>query len=456
MVTIWIPDLQRYTGPKYLRLVDAIDEAIRDDVLKPGVKLPPQRQLADKLSFTVGTVTRAYALAEQRGLIEARVGAGTFVKQQYKALSQTQTTDLATCQQPFTNQVGALSDILSNLAKDPQKLGTLLGYHADPLPEQQLTFHLWLQQRGIEQNQNDLLFCHGAQQGLFSILNGLLQPGETLLHEANCYPGIKVAAQQLGINCFGVELTDDGLDFDSLTKQVKQHKPKLLYLTLNNQNPTCMQYSDCQRNSILEMADANDFYIIEDDVNYCLPEEWKPPLWNQSRQAIIENKVERVIYLSSLSKLFSGGLRQGYMLVPQPLRAKVKLALQSQCLMVSPLNTEIATRLITSKALMGERETLIRQRQAFCFAMGERLGLTQKWRGLNGWIKLPAPVKAHHLVTALASKGILIRNGDDFDNHDNFIRLSMGGIVNSTDFEHSILEIESTIINLSQSTYSIV
>ncbi|MBL4817469.1 MAG: PLP-dependent aminotransferase family protein [Shewanella sp.] len=456
MGTMWNPDLDAYTGPKYLRLFEAIEAAINRGELASGVKLPPQRRLADNVGFTIGTVTRAYALAERQGLVEARVGAGTYVKPQFKSQGSQQQANFATCQQPLTNQISALSDALSQLAKDPHKLSVLLGYHPNPLPEQQFAFHQWLSTRGIIQSSEDLLFTHGAQQGIYVTLNGLLKPGDTLLHEANCYPGIRLAAQQLGINSLGVPLTHDGLDLDALTQLIIEHRPKIIYLTLNNQNPTCIQYSDAQRETLLDLAQQHDFYILEDDVNYCLPGEWKAPLWNLALSRKSKDSPLRVIYLSSLSKLFSGGLRQGFLLIPEPLKPKIKLALHSQCWMISPLNIELATRLISSKSLMGDRENLIAHRQKMGFEMSERLGLKHRWRGLNGWLQLKSPVKAHHVVTALASSGILIRNGDDFDNHDNYIRLSIGGASSNAEFETSLLEIESCIINLTQNAYSVM
>lgn len=456
MGTIWTPNLSDFTGPKYLRLLAAIEDGIERGDLLDGAKLPPQRRLADKLGVTIGTITRGYAQAEQRGLVEARIGAGTFVKPQFKGSPSDLQTNFATCQQPLTNQVNALSDALNLLSKDPHKLSILLGYHPNPLPEQQFAFHQWLSKRGITQNSEDILFTHGAQQGLFAVINGLLKSGDVLFHEEYCYPGISVATRQLGVQSVGVPLKADGLDLDALSAMILTHRPKLLYLTLNNQNPTCIQYSDEQRRALLSLAQAHDFYIIEDDVNYCLPHEWKTPLWNLALEQDSDPKMHRVIYLSSLSKLFSGGLRQGFVLIPKPLRAQIKLALHSQCWMVSPLNIELAVQIISSKTLMGDRDKLIAHRQQRCIEMSERLGLTHRWRGLNGWLKLEYPLKAHHVVTALASTGVLIRNGDDFDNHENYIRLSIGGANNDREFDHALAQIESSIVKLTQNAYSVV
>ncbi|ABV87847.1 PLP-dependent aminotransferase family protein [Shewanella pealeana] len=455
MGTIWSPNLDSYTGAKYSRLAQAVEDGIKNGELMPNSKLPPQRLLADKLGVTVGTVTRAYALLEQRGYVQAKVGAGTYVKaSDYQAANKG--ADFATCQQPFTNQAAILSDALNQLAKTPLRLSQLMQYHAEPLREHQLTFSQWLHRRNIPQSSEQIVFTHGAQQGIFSILNGLMQAGEMLLCESSCYPGIHVAAEQLGLKTMPVSLTNEGLDLAELADKLTQYQPKVLYLTPNNQNPTCIQYSDTQRKSIIDLARKHRVVIIEDDVNYSLPSEWHTPMWSLDQQSADNEQQQCVIYLSSLSKMFCGGLRQGFLLIPSRLIGPVKQAIYSQCWMVSPLNTELACSIIDNNDFMGQREQLIAERQKLGIAMGLRLKLTQNWRGLNGWLQLKAPLKSHHVVTALAQKGILIRNGDDFNNHDNCIRISIGDTHDDKHFIEQLSIIEASIRELSQSAYSVV
>src|SRR3990167_11206032 len=79
MNTIWTPVLPEGEGPKYLALTRALREAIRAGVLPEGAQLPTVRDLAWRISVTPGTVSRAYQIATQEGLLEATVGRGTFV-----------------------------------------------------------------------------------------------------------------------------------------------------------------------------------------------------------------------------------------------------------------------------------------------------------------------------------------------------------------------------------------
>jgi len=72
-MTIWSPELTDRTGPRYLAIADALGEDVRAGALRPGDRLPTHRELARGLSVTVGTVSRAYAEAERRGLVRGEV-----------------------------------------------------------------------------------------------------------------------------------------------------------------------------------------------------------------------------------------------------------------------------------------------------------------------------------------------------------------------------------------------
>lgn len=75
----WKPDLSKTTGAKYLALAELLESDIKSGKLKAGTKLPPQRELADFLDLNLSTISKAYKLCEQRGLLSASVGNGTYV-----------------------------------------------------------------------------------------------------------------------------------------------------------------------------------------------------------------------------------------------------------------------------------------------------------------------------------------------------------------------------------------
>src|SRR5262244_2336612 len=79
-MTNWLPDLAPRSGPRYLAIADALAADVREGRLAAGTRLPTHRDLAWHLRVTVGTVSRAYAEAERRGLIAGEVGRGTYVR----------------------------------------------------------------------------------------------------------------------------------------------------------------------------------------------------------------------------------------------------------------------------------------------------------------------------------------------------------------------------------------
>src|SRR5260221_6307957 len=76
----WTPDLTLNDKPRYLAIADAIAEDIRNGRLSGADRLPPQRKLAARLDVDFTTVARGYVEAQKRGLIESKVGQGTFVR----------------------------------------------------------------------------------------------------------------------------------------------------------------------------------------------------------------------------------------------------------------------------------------------------------------------------------------------------------------------------------------
>src|SRR6202022_3899504 len=77
----WLPTLSEWPGPVYMRIVDALGADIAKGRLGGGQQLPPHRALAHALDIDLTTVTRAYGEARRRGLLDARVGQGTFVSE---------------------------------------------------------------------------------------------------------------------------------------------------------------------------------------------------------------------------------------------------------------------------------------------------------------------------------------------------------------------------------------
>ncbi|MDD3169836.1 MAG: winged helix-turn-helix domain-containing protein, partial [Eubacteriales bacterium] len=90
----WKPVIANNNKPYYKALAEALEADIKTGILKPGEKLPPQRELADQINVNLSTVTRAFRLCELKGLISGVIGRGTFVSTDAKvSLSLTSQED---------------------------------------------------------------------------------------------------------------------------------------------------------------------------------------------------------------------------------------------------------------------------------------------------------------------------------------------------------------------------
>ena len=160
-MTDWVPTLVSIQGPRYLAFVLALEADIASGRVKPGMRLLPQRDMAQRLDLSVGTISKAYAEAEQRGLISGEVGRGTFVQRRRPEARGHGTSDttinLALNVPPYTGEDDVIASALSEIVADGE-MSNLLGY----LPHQGLRRHreamaTWLASLGMTADADHLL-----------------------------------------------------------------------------------------------------------------------------------------------------------------------------------------------------------------------------------------------------------------------------------------------------------
>ncbi len=76
----WKDEISRSPNAVYRTIVDALTLSIRKGDLREGDRLPPQRIIAESPGANLTTVTRSLTEARRRGLIDATVGCGPFVR----------------------------------------------------------------------------------------------------------------------------------------------------------------------------------------------------------------------------------------------------------------------------------------------------------------------------------------------------------------------------------------
>ncbi|NMR26330.1 PLP-dependent aminotransferase family protein [Pseudoalteromonas sp. NEC-BIFX-2020_015] len=463
MDTIYKPDRALFsnlcdTQPKYRALAALIEHAIDNKMLGFEQKLPAQRLLADSLSVTHGTVTRAYALLEQRGLVTAKLGAGTFVSKVIELSHFEGDTDFASSMQPMMGQQHVMTNALQSLSKDQSALKDVMIYKLNGLTSHQHFFKQWLADKGIDCLNHPLIFTQGAQQGIFTTLATLCKSGDTVIAESMCYPGFYHACHSLKLSLAQVNVYSKGIDLAQIEALCKSRTIKAVYITPNCQNPTNICYSSDNLDALLALSRRYNFFIIEDDVNYCLPEHWRLPLWQQAP--------DRVFYISSFSKYFAGGLRAGYLLPPRLWEQPILKQLHSECWAVSSMNFELIMRAIKSNEFAYNQTKLadeIRYRIEETKKRLKAYEIDAHFASLNVYIPLAQTQNMFEFCGVLKAHKVIVRTLDAFVLDDptskaggqNGVRLTLGGPATRAEFDLGITRVEAALKQFNQ-TFEVV
>ena len=399
IVTEWAPGALG-GGPRYLRIVDALEADIAAGRVGPGARLPPQRELAERLAFSVGTVSKAYAEAERRGLIAGEVGRGTFVRRrQRNGADPLAPVNLALNAPPPTGAEALIASTLAEIARD-EDFAAFTGY----LPHQGLRHHRaamgqWLQAQGIDASPASLFVTHGAQHALAISLAMVAGRGDIVLTEAATYSGMLALSAYSGVRLHGVEMDEEGVRPDALARAFATTGARVFYSTPTLQTPTSIVTGEGRRREIAEIVRREDAWLIEDDAYAFLFD--KPP-------APISMLIpDRAFYAVSFAKCLAPGLRVGAMLAPAALRDRVLNALRATGWMAAPIMAEVVTRLIANGGL-ARQVSLKREKAAVRYEIARRI-LEDRLRiqcptpGFHVWAALPEG----RLVTALVAEAAL-------------------------------------------------
>jgi DNA-binding transcriptional MocR family regulator len=415
-MTIWIPDLTSSIGPRYKAIAEALAIDARSGKLKAGDRLPTHRDLAYRLGVTVGTVTRAYAEAQRRGLIEGHVGRGSFLAQPVNLPAvfgqpeqeQSGLIEMSLAFPPPQANDSLLHSTFAELARQPG-ISRLLDYQ----PHGGMAHHraagaAWMETHGLSVPSERIVVTAGAQHGLAICLGALLRPGDVLLTEPLTYPGIRAVAELFKLRIQSVAMDDDGILPEALEAACRDGAPRALYCIPTLQNPSGSIMSHERRAAIAAILRKYRLPIIEDDI-YRFLVDAPPPL-----SAYVP---ELGHYLLGSSKGIAPGLRVGFLAVPQGQSAPFIAALRGTTWMAPPISAEIATRWIndgTAAALgRAQREAAI-ERQKIAQRMLTGFDYRAHPNSFFGMLYMPPNWRAADLVNAAARQGIRLRAAEAF------------------------------------------
>lgn len=409
----WKPARLSPRGPVYLAIADAIAAAVTAGELAPGERLPTHRALARELGVNVVTITRAYAEAGRRGLVDGHVGRGTFVRAleplpgpRRVRPSGPGVIDLS--QNQLALEPGVFEGLFATQAKRLE--GALrAGYATAGQLEHREAGARWLARAGVEASAEEVLVTTGGQEALAVALIAQVKAGDTVLVEELTYGGFKTLAALLRLKLVPVAMDAEGLLPEALEQACLRSNPALLYCMPNLHNPTGSVLSAARRVRVAELARRFGFRVLEDDAAGFLLEAPPPPIFALAP--------ERTLFVTSLSKSLSPSLRVGYLAARGALFDAVQGAHAALTWMTPAVTAEIASHAIGSGLLarvVEKKRAEVRRRRALAERLAGALTTRSHPASPCLWAELAEPWRAEEFVAAAERAGVLVTGPEVF------------------------------------------
>jgi len=428
--------------PVYLQIARALIEEIRRGRFKPGDPLPGYRTLAEQLQVSRNTVMAAYRELQAQGWLTLTQRSGSAVAARLPVHDAAEAPpggigfDMRTA--ASTRKPAPGEDLLKVATgnPDPRLLpsaalaqayrraltvnrGAALAVE-DPQGHPRLREALSLMlasTRGIAAVPDRLLVTRGSQMALFLLAQALFQPGDAVAVEALGDRAAWEAFARAGARCVPVPVDGEGISVDALESRLGAGPLRAVLVTPQRQYPTLAPLSAARRARLLELAERHRFAVLEVDQDSEFQFEGRPeaPLAAQDRASV-------VVHVGALSKIFSPGLRLGFVHGPAPLVAEMKAARAVLDRQGDPVLERAMSELMEDgeiqRHLSRMHPVYRRRRDALCAALERELGGAVTFDvppgGLALWVRVRDGVDVDAWSTRAIERGVAFQAGRRF------------------------------------------
>jgi DNA-binding transcriptional MocR family regulator len=450
--------------PLYRQIRDAVRAAVVAGVLGPGMRLPPERELALALEVDRSTITRAYQELAADGVVEGHPSRGTIVCAPAPAdgdrydLSRGSGGAGASLDSAWLlglpamgngslgpepgllrdlAALGARSDLISFAAGHPGHdlvpLAQLqealleglaltgaagLGYGpVEGLQELRVAIAARLAARGVTASPDQILVTAGAMQGLSLAARALIEPGDEVVVEAPTFVGTLQTFGAAGARLIPVPVDEEGLRVDVLERVLARRRVRLVLVQPTQHNPTGATLVPARRERLIALARRHGVPILEDDAY--------GELWHEEPDPRPLKALDRsglVLYLGTFSKTVAPGLRVGWIAAPAPVIARLALAKQFADLNTGALPQLALARFLAEghyeRHLAHVRAAYAERRAAMLAGLrpaARHLQVSPSSRGgLYLWCRLAAGPRARLLAATAGRAGVAVLAGEAF------------------------------------------
>ena len=326
-------------------------ERIRTRLLAPGARLPSVRQCAQQQGVSPSTVVAAYDQLLAQGLVEARKNRGFYVREMAVApekYAQGAIDNVASsprgglqAQHVPVSATALIRGMFQSGSDKPQPgmgvfppdwlettfmpaavrkvisgpaLQAFSLQYGEPAGDSGLRHALSqkLVAYNVQAAPGQIVTTVGATHALDIVSRTLLRAGDYVMVEEPGWAIEFARLTALGMRILPVPRRADGPDLEVMARYCELHSPKLFVSVSVFHNPTGYCLTPGSAHRVLQLANAHNFYIVEDDTySHIAPD-------HATRLCALDG-LQRTIYVSGFAKILAPGWRVGYLAAPSAL-----------------------------------------------------------------------------------------------------------------------------------------
>ncbi len=441
---------------------------IESGTLPPGARTPSLREMSQTMCMSLTTVSQAYAVLEQRGILEARPRSGYFVRRQPALLPRAGMPPLEPPVVRTVQRGDLVRRVMESMGRDDiiplglahvderllpatelarilaasvrRQAGRAANYGpVAGCPELRRQIARRLAMAGVSAAPEELISVCGATEGLALSLRALTRPGDTVLIATPTYHFFLQMIEILGLRVVEIPSHPErGIDPADLAQTLDRFRVAACILAPTWNNPDASLMPDDVKRSLVELMGKRGIPLIEDDVYGDIT--FQGPRPNACKAF---DQIGQVTLVSSFSKAMAPGYRTGYILPGKDLGPSI-LELKAMTSLAGVTPTELAVadyldkglyekHLIRLNRALREQVETMRDAVARHFPSGTKA--TSPRGGFMLWVELPEDAATGTtLFHRAAAEGIGISPGMLFgmtDRFERFVRLNCGLIMDA-------------------------
>jgi len=390
----------------YRGVADAVAAEIAAGTLRPGDRLPPQRDFAYARGIAVSTASRVYAELGRRGLVSGEVGRGTFVRSEPGRAVDLQpepppaALDLQRTHSRLPEQEAVLAETLAALARSGTEIG-FSQYGPDGTPRARAVAAGFLARDGYAPKSADILFSGNGRQALAAALAALAPPGGRIGCEPLTYPVVKGIASRLGITLVPLAMDAEGVCPDAILQAHRATPLSGLYLQPTLQNPLGVTMSATRRADLARVLERTGLTAIEDAV-YSFLTDARP---------LASLAPDRTILIDSLSKRVMPALTIGMIAGPPHLTDRLAASVRQGAWTALGLSLAAGLHWMSggsAATLADAKRRDAASRQALAREILAGLTVVGDPRAYHLWLALPETWRAEAFAAASLRRGIAL------------------------------------------------